>query len=114
MEPSTESTAPTTGKEEPENASPPAAPANEQEPASVEATDEEQSVAAGDAPVSTPSSTPSKTQGVLRDTQQLFQRLTVQARDAAVVAGQKLDQAALSLGAAVDSYAIQVRLDSVA
>lgn len=110
-EPSTEP-APPTGKE-PESASPPAAApaaaANEQEVAPVEATYEEQPVAASESGLSTPS----KAQVVFRDTQQLFQRLSVQARDAAVVAGQKLDQAALSLGAAVDNYAIQVRCTRV-
>ena len=104
----TESAAQPTGKEpEPENTSPPAAVAtNEQEPEPVDGTDEEQSVAASEP---SPSSAASK---VFQSSQQLFQRLSLQARDAAVVAGQKLDQAALSLGAAVDNYAIQVLLQS--
>lgn len=107
-EPRTETDLPI-GKEE--QASPPAPepPANEQEP---ETEDVEQKVDEPSAPVADTSShtSPSttKAQTVFRDTQQLFQRLSVQARDAAVVAGQKLDQAALSLGAAVDNYAVQV------
>jgi hypothetical protein len=93
------------GSEEPGNASPPAlAPANEQE-RPLNAVGEEEHDVAGEAPSNV---TPSKAQAVLSDTQKLFQRLTVQARDAAVVAGQKLDQAAISLGAAVDNYALQV------
>lgn len=105
-EPVPESAAQPTGKEpEPTSTSPaPAAPTNEQEPAHVDEIDEQHSVAASEA---TASSAASK---VFQNSQQLFQRLSLQARDAAVVAGQKLDQAALSLGAAVDNYAIQVRL----
>lgn len=61
-------------------------------------------------PSSTPARASSKAESVLKDTTALLARLGVQARDAAIVAGKKLDQAALTVGAAVDNYAIQVRV----
>jgi hypothetical protein len=67
-------------------------------------------VGPSDSPSSTPARAHSKAETVLKDATTLLQRLGVHARDAAIVAGQKLDQAALTVGAAVDNYALQVRV----